>query len=156
MSGMLFCGISLLYLVPPNLRIARAQTLMRTNSWRPSPPAGAPQPTNYTHWGLDEGTYLPHSYGPAQAVFNEAEATPGYAPTGDTEWNLRYTPLFGVGSRQRRRATIAHNREGSSAAGTRAQSPGASRVGAARELPASLATKRPARSMRRSWPRAWT
>ncbi|MFC6225262.1 hypothetical protein ACFP2F_18590 [Hymenobacter artigasi] len=125
--------------------MARAQTPVRTNSWRSSPPAGTPQPTNYTCWGLGEGTCLPHSCGPAQTVFNETEATSGYAPADDTEWNLRYTPLFGAGSRQRR-AAITQSWEGSSAA----------RVGAARELPASLATNGLARPLRRSWPRAWT
>lgn len=156
MSGMLFCVISFLNFVLPDLRMACAQTPVLADSLGTGPLADTPQPANYTRWGLSAGTCLNHSYGPAQAVFDEAEATPGYAHTGDTEWNLRYTHFLGAGSRQGLRVTDTHNREGRSAPGTRAQSPSAARVGKARELPASLLPNGLASAPRGPWPRAWT
>lgn len=73
----------------------------------------ATQLTYCTRWGLYAGTYLNHSYGPDQTVFDDYETTLGYAHTGNTEWNLQYTHLSVPGSSQLLRATITDNLGGS-------------------------------------------
>jgi hypothetical protein len=156
MSGMRFSGISFLYLVLPDLRMARAQTPVRIDALGTSRPAGAPQLTYSTRWGLCEGSCLNHSCGPDQSVCADDAATLGQAPTGATGWGLPYTHLFVSGSRRRRRATITDHREGSVAHQTRAQSLRAARLGEAREPLASLPLSGPSRPPHRSWSRAWT
>lgn len=73
----------------------------------------ATQLTCSTRWGLHAGTYLNHSCGPDQAVFNDCEATLGYANTGDAEWNLQYALLFMPSGSRLLRATITDNLEDS-------------------------------------------
>ena len=153
---MRFSGISFLYLVLPDLRMARAQTPVRTDSLGTGRPAGARQLTYCTCWGLCKGPCLNHFYGPDQSVCADDAATPGHAPTGATGWGMQYTHLFVPGSRRRRRATITEHREGSVAHETRAQSRRAARPGEARELLSGLPPNGPARPPRRLWPRAWT
>ncbi|MDO7848797.1 hypothetical protein Q5H92_20700 [Hymenobacter sp. M29] len=73
------------------------------------------QLTYQTRWGLYAGTYLNSSYGPDQPVFDDYEATLGYARTGHgpTEWNLQYTHLFVPSDSKLLRATVTDNVEGS-------------------------------------------
>ncbi|WP_460503767.1 hypothetical protein [Hymenobacter agri] len=73
------------------------------------------QLTYQTHSGLYLGTYLNSSYGPGNPLFDDYEASLGYARTGHgpTDWSLQYTHLFIPGSSKLLRATITDNVEGS-------------------------------------------
>ena len=73
------------------------------------------QLTYQTHSGLYLGAYLNSSYGPDNPLFDDYEATLGYAHTGHgpTEWSLQYTHLFVPSDSKLLRATITDNVEGS-------------------------------------------